>query len=58
MKVGEKNNKGGSPDMPAVNSRLDAQRRRCKIGVDDGPFNANGSIGRLAGESRLRSKLK
>jgi hypothetical protein len=38
--------------MPAANNRLDVQRRRCKIGVDDGSFNANGGIGWLSGKSR------
>jgi hypothetical protein len=42
-----------SHDMVAVNNGLDARRRRYKIGVDDGPFNANGNICRLSGESRL-----
>jgi len=40
--------------MPAANNRLDAQRRRCKIGVGGGLFNASGSIGRLSGKSRLK----
>ena len=39
--------------MAAVNNRLDPRRRRCKIGVDDGPFNENGNIGRLSGKSRI-----
>jgi hypothetical protein len=52
MKVAEKNTGGGSHYMATADNRLDARRRRCKIGVDDGPFNANGNICCPSGKSR------
>jgi hypothetical protein len=54
MKVAEKNTVGGSHDMATADNRLDARRKRCKIGVDDGPFNANGNICCPSGKSRFR----
>ena len=54
MKVAEKNTVGGSHDMATADNRLDARRKRCKIGVDDGPFNANGNICCPSGEFRLK----
>jgi hypothetical protein len=56
MNVAEKITEGGSHDMATANDCLDARRRRCKIGTDDGPFNANASIGRLSGKSRIISR--
>jgi hypothetical protein len=53
MKVAEKNTVGGSHDMATADNRLDARRKRCKIGVDDGPFNANGNICCPSGKSRV-----
>jgi hypothetical protein len=58
MKVAEKNAKAGAPDIVAANIRLDSQRRRCKVGVADGPFNANGNIGRPSGESRVIKSIQ